>query len=367
MNSIIKFMADVLKFKYGTTIDGKSPEAGDFVAINKGMSAEDGDESTKFGSLYRGKKILGTTEADKLVTTSKITVAGLSGNLGAGIANGDEIPAGTSLQEFLTMLLSKELYPGAATKPSVSISGNSSMDVKEIYSTVTIPAVSMSTNNGKFNNNGWTEPAQPAVEGVTWSAKTITPSAQTGFEGYAPVAGESIAQATSVKIALGTNTVTYTAKGTYTAPTNKPITNLGNEYSGSEATFVGSTATRTANTTATGVYPVFTNNESTLTAQANTKLELTEGPSLVVSFNSEVDAGQFIMVAIPNGFTISKVESYNPMGYYEPYNGLSKFETESSTRNINGTQVQYQLWTRQGENKNGAIQYRFTLNKKLSA
>ena len=65
-------MAESVKFKYGTTIEGKSPEAGDFVAINKGMSAGDEDANNKFGSLYRGKKILGTTEADKLVTTAKI-------------------------------------------------------------------------------------------------------------------------------------------------------------------------------------------------------------------------------------------------------------------------------------------------------
>lgn len=361
-------MAESVKFKYGTTIEGKSPEAGDFVAINKGMSAGDEDANNKFGSLYRGKKILGTTEADKLVTTAKITVAGLSGNLGAGIKNGDEIEAGTSLQEFLTMLLSKELNPGAATKPSISISGNSRMGLKEVYSTVTVPAVSMSTNNGKFNNNGWTEPAQPAVEGVTWSAKTITPSAQQGFTGYAPEAGETIAQATSVKIALGSNSVTYTATGTYTAPTNKPITNLENEYSGAEATFVGSSASQTATTTATGVYPVFTNNEATLTAQANTKLALTEGPSFEVSFNSELAAGQFIMVAIPDGFTVSKVEAFNTMSNkYETYGGQSKFAAEESKRDINGTQVQYQLWTRQGDNKNDAIKYKFTLSKKLSA
>ena len=361
-------MAESVKFKYGTTIEGKSPEAGDFVAVNKGMNAGDEDANNKFGSLYRGKKILGTTEADKLVTTAKITVAGLSGNLGAGIANGDEIPAGTSLQEFLTMLLSKELNPGAATKPSISISGNSGMGLKEVYSTVTVPAVSMSTNNGKFNNNGWTDPAQPTVEGVTWSAKTITPSAQQGFTGYAPEAGETIAQATSVKIALGSNTVTYTASGAYTAPTNKPITNLSNEYSGSDATFVGSTATKAATTTATGVYPVFTNNEATLTAQANTKLALTEGPSFEVSFNSELAAGQFIMVAIPDGFTVSKVEAFNTMSNkYETYGGQSKFAAEESKRDINGTQVQYQLWTRQGDNKNDAIKYKFTLSKKLSA
>lgn len=360
---------DVLKFKFGTELT-ESVQKGDFVAINKGIKEENDSESlnSKLGSLYKGNKILGTTEADKLVTTAKITVAGLSGNLGAGIANGDEIPAGTSLQEFLTMLLSKELNPGAATKPSISISGNSGMGLKEVYSTVTVPAVSMSTNNGKFNNNGWSNPAQPAVEGVTWSAKTITPSVQSGFTGYAPEAGESIAQATSVKIALGSNSVTYTATGTYTAPTNKPITNLGNEYSGPEATFTGGTASREATTTATGVYPVFTNNSSTLTAEANTKLALTEGPDFEVSFNSELAAGQFVMVAIPGGFTVSKVEVYNTMSSeYETYTGQSKFETEGSKRDINGTQVQYKLWTRQGDNKNDAIKYRFTLSKKLSA
>lgn len=360
---------DVLKFKFGTELT-ESVQNGDFVAINKGIKEEGGSESlnSKLGSLYKGNKILGTTEADKLVTTEEITVAGLNGNLGAGIQNGKTIPAGTSLQEFLVMLLSKELNPGAATKPSISITGTSNMGLKEIYSTVTIPAVSMSTNNGGFNNNGWTDPVQPAVQGVTWSAKTITPSAQQGFVGYTPTAGETIAQATSVKIALGTNTVTYTASGTYTAPTNKPITNLGKEYSGAEATFVGGSASTTATTTATGVYPVFTNNEATLTAQANTKLALTEEPSFEVSFNSELAAGQFIMVAIPDGFTVSKVEVYNTMSNrYETYGGQSKFEAEESKRNINGTQVQYQLWTRQGDNKNDAIKYKFTLSKKLSA
>lgn len=361
-------MAESVKFKYGTTIEGKSPETGDFVAINKGMSAGDEDANNKFGSLYRGKKILGTTEADKLVTTAKITVAGLSGNLGAGIANGDEIPAGTSLQEFLTMLLSKELNPGAATKPSINISGPKSLGLKEVYSTVTVPAVSMSTNNGKFNNNGWTDPAQPSVEGINWDTKTITPSAQTGFTDYVPVAGESIAEFTTAKVVLGTNTVTYTATGNYSAPSNKPITNLGNEYSGSEATWVAGSASRQGTTTVTGVYPVFTNNESTLTAQANTKLALTEGPDFEVSFNSELAAGQFVMVAIPDGFTVSKVEAYNTMANkYETYGGQSKFAAEESKRDINGTQVQYQLWTRQGDNKNDAIKYRFTLSKKLSA
>lgn len=356
-------------FKYGNSIENKQVNESDFIAVNRSIGQEEpNEEDKKMGSTYKGDKIIGTTEADKLVTTSNITVAGLSGNLGAGIQNGDEIPAGTSLQEFLTMLLSKELNPGAATKPSISISGNKGLGLKEVYSTVFIPAVNMSTNNGKFNNNGWTTPAQPSVEGVTWDSKTITPSAQTGFTDYAPAAGESIAAFATAKIVLGTNTVTYTATGNYSAPSNKPITNLGKEYSGADATWVAGSATKSGTTTATGVYPVFTNNESTLTAKPNTKLALTEGPSFEVSFNSELSAGQFVMVAIPDGFTVSKVEVYNTMSNkYETYSGQSKFEAEEATRDINGTQVQYQVWTRQGDNKNDAIKYKFTLSKKLSA
>lgn len=360
---------DVLKFKFGTKLT-ESVQKGDFVAINKGIKEENDSESlnSKLGSLYKGNKILGTTEADKLVTTEEITVAGLNGDLGAGIQNGKTIPAGTSLQDFLVMLLSKELNPGAATKPSISIIGTSGMGLKEIYSTVTIPEVSMNTYNGKFNNKGWTSPAQPSVKGVNWSKKTITPSSQIGFIGYTPKAGEVIAQFTSAKIALGQNNVTYTATGNYTAPTNKPITNLNHEYIGADATFTAGSATIPSRITAIGVYPVFTNNAATLAAQASTKLTLTEGPSFEVSFHSELAAGQFIMVAIPDSFTITKVEAYNTMSNkYETYGGQSKFEAEKEKRSINGAKFQYKLWTRQGDNKNDAIKYRFTLSKKLSA
>lgn len=116
-------MAESVKFKYGTSIENKQIKAGDFVAINKGMSTEEENTDSKFGSMYKGSKIVGTTESDKLCLTDDIEVAGL-GTLGAGIKDGQVIYKGTSLQQFLFMLLQKEIYPESLTvtnnKPTLS-------------------------------------------------------------------------------------------------------------------------------------------------------------------------------------------------------------------------------------------------------
>lgn len=114
---------NIVNFKYGTDITDSSINTDDLVAINKGMEVSDSSVESKFGSFYKGSKILGTTESDKLCLTEDIEVAGL-GTLGAGISDGQVIPKGTTLQEFLSMLLQKELWPNSLTvtnnKPSVT-------------------------------------------------------------------------------------------------------------------------------------------------------------------------------------------------------------------------------------------------------
>ena len=102
-----------MKFKFGTTIEGKTIDASDFVAINEGM--DEGDESgievsekSGFGSIYKGSKILGTTRADQLMTTKDITIAGgpLANELKSVYPNG--IPAGTTLQDLFLALACQE-------------------------------------------------------------------------------------------------------------------------------------------------------------------------------------------------------------------------------------------------------------------
>lgn len=357
-------MANKLNFKFGDSTKYESletPEDGTIYAVNDGFTKG----NVKMGSIYKGDKILGTTVADKLVVPKKITVAGLPSNSPfAGIKNGDSIEAGTDIAKILMDMLSKELNPSTPTKPSVTISGPKSLGTFEVGASVSIPAVSMDTVEGKFNDS-WGGP-QPAP-GTSFSNQTITPSGQVGFTGYAPVAGASINSGSATAV-LGTNKVTMTATANYSAPANKPHTNLGNEYDGAEATWVAGVASKAADFTATGVYPVYSNNASSgLTAEVNTRAALTAGSSVEISFGSELSSGNFVAFAHPATHTITKVEVFNTMSQkYETYTGGSTDVAEDSERNINGTNYQYNVWTRQGDNKNDAIKFRFTLSKGLN-
>lgn len=104
-----------VNFKFGSTIEGKSVETNDLVVINEGL-AEGGND--KFGSVYKGNKMVGTTKADSLYTTEPITIAG--GPLANFFedAYGGTIPAGTSLQDFISALACVELWPNPAATAS---------------------------------------------------------------------------------------------------------------------------------------------------------------------------------------------------------------------------------------------------------
>lgn len=154
-----------VKFKYGTreryedlleTDDGV--ESSTLYFVTKTITAVDEDKQkseVEFGgTIYRGNDAIGTTCADHLKTTESIEVAGLSEQLGAGIVNGDIIPAGTSLQEILVKLLSKELWPDSPkisktgsisstyNNPSFTIKDSSGNDVPSVVEVGTVVTVS---------------------------------------------------------------------------------------------------------------------------------------------------------------------------------------------------------------------------------
>lgn len=108
-----------VNFKYGSTIEGKTVAENDLVVINEGLAdgAESGSE--KYGSVYKGTKIVGTTKADSLYTTEDITIAGgpLAGYFDDVYTNG-VIPAGISLQEFISALACVEKWPNPAATAS---------------------------------------------------------------------------------------------------------------------------------------------------------------------------------------------------------------------------------------------------------
>ena len=95
-------MSNSVNFKFGSTLEGKEIAENDLVAINEGI-AEGGNSN--YGSIYKGDKILGTTEADKLYTTEDITIAGgpMESILTKVFKDG-KIPSGTSLHDFFKLM-----------------------------------------------------------------------------------------------------------------------------------------------------------------------------------------------------------------------------------------------------------------------
>lgn len=366
-------MSELLKFKYGNSGQLENPteaiQPSDLIFVNDALNKEDAtDLDAKLGSVRRGDLLVGSTKATESFLTKKIVVAG--GPLASLVSQvyPDGIPAGTSMEEIFAKCLCVELYPIAATKPYISLSGNSTLGVKKVGDTVTLGAVSMTTNSGKFKSADSTW-SQPAVEGVTFSDKKIVPTVNSGFEGNTLANGESVASSTA-KVVLGANKVTYAGSANYTAPSNSPVTNLGNpttkiSENGADgaASFGAGTAEKTAEATATGVYPVYYNGGATNNAE-NPTTEVVKNDSVFeVTFG--IEAAHFCKFAYPASHSITKIEVYNSaFNVWGEYSGGSS--TEDITKTINGTDYDYKMWVRSGANYNEGMKFRFTLNKLTS-
>lgn len=223
-------MANNVNFKYGSTIEGKTVNDGDFVAINKAMVDGASDADKKYGSIYKGDKILGTTEADKLMTTDEITVTGVTvGNL----ANGTKIPAGTDIMSLLAQMLAKELGV-SATKPTAKLAGDSSQTV-ETGSVLSGKIYTATYTDGKYtgaSGYSYSLTAGCPPTGCTWS----------GVTGTETVSG-NVYTLTADDITVN-SAVTIKATIAYSGASNVPVTNFGNDVTSGLITS-GSAATST--------------------------------------------------------------------------------------------------------------------------
>ncbi|MBR6517564.1 MAG: hypothetical protein IKT40_12105 [Bacilli bacterium] len=336
-----------------------------------------GSESTSKNFLedegVNGERVFAVREitTDSTKTSVDIEVAGLSSNLGAGFANGDVIPAGTSVEDILIKLLTKELYPDAATKPSIDIDGEKDFGLVEVYSSITVPSVSMKTSNGSFNAS-YTSVTQPAVKGVTFTNQTITPTV-TGFNGVKLSAGSTSVNSVTTVASLGTNEVKYVSSANYTAPSNLPITNLRKETSktgenaaNGSAIWAAGTATKTVSTTAVGVYPCFTNiSGGKLVSTVNTKLTLTKGNEFTINdVPSEVTNNQVFMFEFPATHSISSFKVKDLSGNYVDF--VSSYTSNTVVnRDVNGQTVGYKRLMTSTPSQ-GVSSYKITLDKALN-
>ena len=203
-------MANSVNFKYGSTTEGKTIAENDFVAINKGLAEGAVTGAEKYGSIYKGDKILGTTEANNLVLTSDIVIAGGPLEADGKTAFGSTIPAGTSLQDIMLKLFCVEKWPNPAATHSYGT----------LTSTLSAPTCTVPSEDGKCVKIG-TQVTLNKVTGTKASANAPKLSYDNFAYGYATTTGKHTASASesnpaSVNATVTTNEVTYTLKKEYT-------------------------------------------------------------------------------------------------------------------------------------------------------
>lgn len=207
-------MANLGNFKFGSSIEGKQVEEHDFVAINKGFAEDANEDAKKFGSLYKGENILGTTEADKLRVTEDIVVTGVSvGNL----TNGTTILTGTDVMSVLKSMLVKEIGV-TATSPYVVLTGGNPSGVYEKGTVLEPQTYTATLIDGKYTGKSgysYNQAAGCQPLDVVWSGVTGKSNSEHPYQ----IVTDSI---------VIDKPITISAKIVYGDSKNIPVTNLGN-------------------------------------------------------------------------------------------------------------------------------------------
>ena len=214
-----------VNFKFGSTIKDKTIDTNDLVVINEGL-AEGGNE--KFGSVYKGDKMVGTTKADSLYTTEPITIAG--GPLANFFedAYGGTIPAGTSLQDFISALACVELWPNPAATSSYG----------KLTSTLSAPSSTQSwSGSNKLVEYGSTiEVGKFTAANASANAPALTFSNFAyGFAettGKHPVKKNNNPSKVDATVTTATTDVEYTLSRTYSKNVGRPADHSADSVKG---------------------------------------------------------------------------------------------------------------------------------------
>lgn len=328
-------------------------------------------------TISENKVIASNTNA---TTVGDITIAG--GPINAtGIFDGNKIPKGTSVQEILTKLLCKEIFPVAATKPTITVTASGEPSgLHEINSTVTIPAFGTSTTAGHFNSGPNDSHKQPDT-GSEFSNIKFTTKTTSGFTNYdVATNATSVGIQSGITVSEGTNSVTCTATGTYSVPTGTPTTNLGNPATDQKYTFTSGTTSNSKTVSVTGVYPIYSNGKPasddgkkanaqvssegpTMTPQTNNKHGLINtGGKLWIFFAKQAAAPYTIY--LPTGkYKITEAKMLNPTANAYDANVLNNFIANQSTVTLQsgGKDMTYTAYEYSGANGPNCVE--FTIGK----
>lgn len=377
-----------------TTSNAGVMSATDKVKVDKIVTDGDGNKYLTDNGNYQ-ELIEDTTETIK--TTDAIPVAGgpLADLLNkAGI---NSISPDTSMQDLFVSLFTKELWPtnlvfkegtvsAAIAAPSFTLSNTG---LVEVGATVTIgkttlSAATMSTtartysgftygysssnDNTKDSSNTTitVNASNVALNSVNYTMKRTTNGSvenATANTNHAQVTLDS----KTFKAIEGTNTVkvditgptanaTFASMPVYYACSNLGKTNEEHKTEPKDTTTKTSTIPSNSKTlNVTGVYPYYTNKDN-ITAFA--KLPLTTNKTLDVTFVAETASNKHTF-KLPSKFNVTKITLLNTLsGQYENYD-VSRFSVTTETINVQGTDVQYKIYTR-NDGTNGSSSFKIT-------
>lgn len=377
-----------------TTSNAGVMSATDKVKVDKIVTDGDGNKYLTDNGNYQ-ELIEDTTETIK--TTDAIPVAGgpLADLLNkAGI---NSISPDTSMQDLFVSLFTKELWPtnlvfkegtvsAAIAAPSFTLSNTG---LVEVGATVTIgkttlSAATMSTtartysgftygysssnDNTKDSSNTTitVNASNVALNSVNYTMKrTTNGSVENAAVNTNPA--QVTLDSKTFKAIEGTNTVKVditgpTANATFASmPVYYACSNLG-KTSEEHKTEPKDTTTKTSTIPSnsktlnvTGVYPYYTNKDN---ITAFSKLALTTNKTLDVTFVAETASNKHAF-KIPAKFNVTKITLLNTLsGKYEDYS-VSRFSVTTETINVQGTNVQYKVYTR-NDGTNGSSSFKIT-------
>ena len=377
-----------------TTSNAGVMSATDKVKVDKIVTDGDGNKYLTDNGNYQ-ELIEDTTETIK--TTDAIPVAGgpLADLLNkAGI---NSISPDTSMQDLFVSLFTKELWPtnlvfkegtvsAAIAAPSFTLSNTG---LVEVGATVTIgkttlSAATMSTtartysgftygysssNDNTKNSSNTTitvNASNAALNSVNYTMKRTTNGSVENATANTNPAQVTLNSKT-FKAIEGTNTVKVditgpTANATFASmPVYYACSNLG-KTSEEHKSVAKDTITKTSSTPSnsktlnvTGVYPYYTNKDNITTFA---KLGLTTNKTLDVTFVAETASNKHAF-KIPAKFNVTKITLLNTLsGKYEDYS-VSRFSVTTETINVQGTNVQYKVYTR-NDGTNGSSSFKIT-------
>ena len=356
------------------------------------------------------KKVGSDIDVDEIKASAKelrepITVAGLSGNLGANISNGKTY---TNIEDILRDLLCKEIYPSVSlstSNPTLTfgdISGataSNHQNIMEIGSILNLNPVTLSVatissgyrrgsgftygysiDNEKYDNN------PPKIDATNISlvgkyslTETYAPSSIGTPRSVEPSENNEDVKLSegSVVIGLGSNTISFSAtspSGEYTHPEYPEyfiVSNLGNTdvnqkmAKANEVNGTINSITKSASISVTGVYPVYVNIDSGNLIDEPKKMSLTVSDTIeFVNVPSEVANKKHFTFDYPATHSVKSFEIKDLTGNFVKYDATYDAESETVIKVIGGENISYKRFITTGKLQ-GEGTYKITLSKGL--